>query len=462
MAQIVKNSKPLATQPIKSGQPLGAILAALGLERCIPLIHGAQGCSAFAKVFFIQHFHEPVPLQSTAMDPITTIMGSDDNIVQALATLCEKSNPRLIALMSSGLSEAQGTDMSRALKAFRLQHPKFERTEVVTVNTPDFYGSLENGYSALVESLVEQLVPEQALRSVRKKRVNLLLSHMLTPGDVELIRHYVEAFGLQPVMVPDISRSMDGHLARGDYLSVSQGGSDVNLLRQLGQSSLTLVVGPCMTRAGQLLAKRSGVESVYFPHLMSLAEMDRFIDSLRRQSDRQVPEWIERQRGQLTDAMIDTHTWVNGRRIGLAAEGDLLTAWLAFAASVGLEPAAVVAPVNQPWLASLPVDKVLIGDLEDLQDSLGEQGADLLLANSHASVLADELGVPLIRIGFPIFDRFGEFRRVRQGYAGMRDSLFEIANHMQAACHGRPTYHSPLKQPLEAMSAAQPAVEVIQ
>ena len=60
MAQIQKSQKPIATRPIKSGQPLGAILGSLGLDRCIPLIHGAQGCSAFAKVFFIQHFHEPV------------------------------------------------------------------------------------------------------------------------------------------------------------------------------------------------------------------------------------------------------------------------------------------------------------------------------------------------------------------------------------------------------------------
>ena len=308
MAQVIKTRKPLATQPIKSGQPLGAILASLGIERCIPLIHGAQGCSAFAKIFFIQHFNEPIPLQSTAMDPITTVMGSDDNIIQALAHLCEKSNPRLVVLMSSGLSEAQGSDMNRALKAFRLQYPKFGRNEIVTVSTPDFYGSLENGYSALIESMISQLVPEQKLRSIRKKRINLLLSHMLTPGDIELIRQYVEAFGLQPILVPDISRSMDGHLAKPDYLAVSQGGTDVNMLRQLGQSSLTLVVGPSMQRAGQILNSRSGVESVYFPHLMTLAEMDRFIQTLQQLSDRQVPEWIDRQRGQETVTMSDTHT----------------------------------------------------------------------------------------------------------------------------------------------------------
>jgi nitrogenase molybdenum-iron protein NifN len=300
-------------------------------------------------------------------------------------------------------------------------------------------------------------VPEQKLRSIRKKRINLLLSHMLTPGDIELIRQYVEAFGLQPIFVPDISRSMDGHLAKPDYLAVSQGGTDVNMLRQLGQSSLTLVVGPSMQRAGQILNSRSGVESVYFPHLMTLAEMDRFIQTLQQLSDRQVPEWIDRQRGQVTDTMIDTHTWVNDTRIAIGAEADLLVAWLAFAESAGMQPVSVVAPVNQPCLATLPVDTVLIGDLEDLQDQLAEKGCDVLLANSHGAVMSEQLGLPLMRIGFPIFDRFGEFRRVRQGYAGIRDNLFEIANYQQQACHGRPVYHSPLKQPF----AQQPMAEEV-
>jgi len=60
-----------------------------------------------------------------------------------------------------------------------------------------------------------------------------------------------------------------------------------------------------------------------------------------------------------------------------------------------------------------------------------------------------------MRIGFPIFDRFGEFRRVRQGYAGIRDNLFEIANYQQQACHGRPVYHSPLKQPFAQAPMAE-------
>jgi nitrogenase molybdenum-iron protein NifN len=223
MADIIRNQKPLAVSPVKSGQPLGAILASLGFEHSIPLVHGAQGCSAFAKVFFIQHFHDPIPLQSTAMDPTSTVMGADGNILTALNTLCQRNNPKAIVLLSTGLSEAQGSDISRVVRQFREDFPRHKNIALLTVNTPDFYGTLENGFSAVVESVIEQWVPEKPQHGLRNRRVNLLLSHLLTPGDIELLRSYVEAFGLQPVIVPDLSQSLDGHLASGDFSPVTQG-----------------------------------------------------------------------------------------------------------------------------------------------------------------------------------------------------------------------------------------------
>jgi nitrogenase molybdenum-iron protein NifN len=45
MTEIIRRSKPLSVSPLKSSQPLGASLAILGLNRAIPLLHGAQGCT---------------------------------------------------------------------------------------------------------------------------------------------------------------------------------------------------------------------------------------------------------------------------------------------------------------------------------------------------------------------------------------------------------------------------------
>lgn len=446
MAQILRGKKPLAVSPVKSGQPLGAILASMGFEQCIPLVHGAQGCSAFAKVFFIQHFHDPIPLQSTAMDPTTTVMGADTNIITALQTLCGRNNPRAIVLLSTGLSEAQGSDISRVVRQFREEFPRFKAIPILTVNTPDFYGSLENGYSAVVEGVIEQWVAEKPQAVTRNRRVNLLLSHLLTPGDIELLRSYVEAFGLQPVIVPDISQSLDGHLARGDFQPVTQGGTSPRAIEQMGQSLGTLAIGVSLHRAASLLSQRSKGDVVTLPHLMTLEMCDRFISQLKQISGRDVPAWIERQRGQLQDAMIDCHMALQGARIAMAAEGDLLTAWCDFARSQGMRPGPLVAPVSMPSLLSLPVEQVVIGDLEDLQDALCQQPADLLVTNSHGVDLADQFAIPLIRAGFPIFDRLGEFRRSRQGYSGIRDTLFELANLMRERHNPLPAYRSPLRQ----------------
>ena len=94
-------------------------------------------------------------------------MGSDDNIIPGAGASVRKSNPRLVVLMSSGLSEAQGSDMNRALKAFRLQYPKFERNEIVTVSTPDFTARWKTA-TALIEKHDFATGARAKLRSIRK------------------------------------------------------------------------------------------------------------------------------------------------------------------------------------------------------------------------------------------------------------------------------------------------------
>ncbi len=448
MAQIIPNKKPLAEQPLKVGQPLGAALAFLGTDKAMPLMHAAQGCSAFAKVFLIQHFHEPIPMQSTAMDPISTVMGSDDNLTQAFTNLCQSHHPKLIGLLTSGLTEAQGSDIAKAVKEFQIEQPKFKNTAIVAVNTPDFYGSLENGYAAVVEAMIEQLVPDKAPSTVRRKRINLVVSHMLTPGDVELLKSYVEAFALTPVVIPDLSLSLDGHLAEHDFTSLSQGGATVEQIKTLGQGLATIVVGRSLERVASMLAQRTRIQTETFAHLHTLEESDRLVMLLSQLSGRKVPASLQRARGQLCDALIDTHPQLGGKKAALAMEADHLTAFTALFETLNIKSAVVIAPSNQPQLASLPVDKVQIGDLQDLQEQAIEEDVDLLLSNSHAVSIAKKVAVPLLRIGIPVHDQFGCFAKSFIGYQGIRNTLFELANLLRHEVHSIPVYHSALKQDL--------------
>ena len=448
MAQIIPNKKPLAEQPLKVGQPLGAALAFLGTDKAMPLMHAAQGCSAFAKVFLIQHFHEPIPMQSTAMDPISTVMGSDENLTQAFTNLCQTHHPKLIGLLTSGLTEAQGADIKQAVRLFKKEQPKYKNTAIIPVNTPDFYGSLESGYAGAVEAMVEHLVPDKVPSSARRKRINILVSHMLTPGDVELLKSYVEAFGLTPVVIPDISLSLDGYLAEQDFSALSQGGTTVEQIKTLGQALATIVVGRSLERVASILVQRTRIPTETFAHLHTLEQTDRLITLLSQLSGRKVPASLERARGQLCDALIDTHSQLGGKKAALAMEADHLTAFSALFTSINIKSSVMVAPCNQPQLASLPVDAVQIGDLQDLQEQASQENVDLLLANSHANSIAKKMDIPLLRIGIPVHDQFGCFAKSFIGYTGIRNTLFELANLLRHEVHSIPVYHSPLKQDL--------------
>jgi nitrogenase molybdenum-iron protein NifN len=428
MAEIIKRSKALAVSPLKVSQPVGASLAFLGINRAVPMLHGSQGCTAFGKVFFVRHFREPIPLQTTAMDQVATVMNADENALLGLQTLAEKNKPALIGLPTTGLSETQGTDIHGVVKQFRLEHPEFDGIPVVAVNTPDFTGCLESGYALAVKAMVDVLVPESTCVGKRRKQVNLLAGSLLTPGDLEHIKDLVEMFGLRPVVLPDLADSLDGHLTNQESSPLTVGGTPVSEIATLGESVATLVVGASLNPAADLLKSRTGVPDYRFASLMGLEAVDAFVAALARISGQPVPERIERQRAQLQDAMVDTHFMLGFARVAIAADPDLLYALSLLVTGMGCEVSAAVAPAKAAILESVAAATVKLGDLEDLELAAREHGVDLVIGNSHAAETAQRLGVPLLRAGFPQYDLIGGYQKLWVGYRGTRQTLFDLAN----------------------------------
>lgn len=446
MKNLIPRTQPLAINPLKASQPLGATLACLGVRQAITLLHGSQGCSAFAKVFLVQHFREPIPLQTTAMDQVSTVMGGDENLFEALHTLCSKNSPALILIPTTGLTETQGCDARRVIAQFRIDHPEFSATRIVAVNTPDFKGCLESGFALAVEALIDELVPPSDCPATRPEQLNLLVSANLTPADIEQLKSYVEAFGFKPLVLPDISDSL-GHLVEQDFSPLSVGGTPISAFDQLGQSRATLVVGRSLFKAAKLLHQRTGVPSHRFEHLLGLEATDRLIDCLRRLSRKRVPPSIERQRDQLQDAMVDTHYQLGLAPVAIAGDPELLSAFSGWLTQMGAEVVVAVTPVTSRSLANAPCTLIKVGDLADLEALAAAQGAELLIGNSHLSEAAQRLGLPLLSAGFPQHHHFGAHRRCWIGYGGSAQTLFDIANlRLQAEQHAIPIYHSALSQ----------------
>jgi len=145
-------------------------------------------------------------------------------------------------------------------------------------------------------------------------------------------------------------------------------------------------------------------------------------------SGRPVPPKYRRQRGQLADAMLDSHFHIGGRKLAIGAEPDLLFDLSSMLHEMGAAVVVAVTTTQSPVLERVKSDEVLIGDLEDLETLAKARDCDLLITHSHGRQAAERLKIPFYRAGFPMFDRLGAGHQLSVGYRGTRDLIFNISN----------------------------------
>lgn len=428
MAKVTHVKKACTVNPLKMSQPIGAALAFMGLRGAMPLLHGSQGCTSFGLVLFVRHFKEAIPLQTTAMSEVATVLGGYENVEQAILNIHKRTRPEIIGICSTGVTETKGDDVEGYLQLFRERHPDLNGLPLVYVSTPDFKDAFQDGWTKAVTRMVEGLVRVPEPGAVRDAgRIAVLPGCHLTPGDLEELRTIIEDFGLRPSFLPDLSGSLDGHIPE-DFTPTTIGGIGVDEVASLGEAAWAVAIGEQMRPAAEALRTRAGVPFRLFPRLCGLAAMDEFIMFLSAASGRPVPAKYRRQRGQLVDAMLDGHFHIGGRKLAIAAEPDLLADVAGMLREMGAEISVAVTTAHSPILSGIDTEEVLIGDLEDLERLAGERGCDLLVTHSHGRQAAARLGIPFFRVGIPMFDRLGAGHLLTVGYRGVRDLIFTISN----------------------------------
>ncbi|MBY3335262.1 MULTISPECIES: nitrogenase iron-molybdenum cofactor biosynthesis protein NifN [Rhizobium] len=430
MARVVSQTKSAAVNPLKSSQPLGAAFAFLGIDGAIPLLHGSQGCTSFALALLVRHFNEAIPLQTTAMNEAAIIVGGADRLEEAILSLKARTRPRLIGICTTASVEARDEDVAGDVENIKRRRAiELVGTEVVVANTPDFDGAIEEGWSKGVTAVIEAIArPNNHYRNPRK--IAILPGWNLTAADIEHLRETAVSFGLDPVILPDISGALDGSIPE-EWMPITYGGTKSKEIRDLGATMQCIAIGEHMRRPAEALQRLTGVPYVLFRSLTGLENVDRFIRVLAAMSRKQTPLNVRRNRMQLQDAMLDGYFHMAGKKIAIASEPDQLFQLSDFFTAMGAEIAAAVTTTGtSKALEMVPAKTVKVGDLSDLESLAAT--ADLIVTHSHGREAARRLGVPLMRVGFPMFDRFGSQHKLTILYRGTRDVIFDFANIIQA------------------------------
>uniref|UniRef100_A0A7V4G715 Nitrogenase n=1 Tax=Desulfobacca acetoxidans TaxID=60893 RepID=A0A7V4G715_9BACT len=429
------------TNACKLCKPLGACLAFRGIEGAVPFLHGSQGCATYMRRYVISHFREPMDIASSSLAEKHAIYGGGPNLKQGLGNVMAKYGARLIGVASTCLTETIGDDVPLLVREFRREQENAHRGEnlprLVTVSTPSYAGTHMEGFHAAVQAVVEQM----ALGGEPTHAVNLLPG-LVSPADLRYLKEILEDFGLKGIVLPDFSETLDGP-AQSDYEKIPAGGTPLADIEAMGRSRATLEFGRTLATqaatAGKVLAERFQVPGFPLGMPIGLRETDRFFQVLEELAGRPTPPAHAQERGRLLDALVDGHKYVFNQKAVVYGEEDLVVGLTAFLAEIGVRPVLcasggqsghfrqAILEVTADLLPEPPAVREGL-DFYELAEEAEALGPDMLIGHSKGYHLARRWGVPLIRVGFPIHDRFGGPRLLHLGYRGAQSLLDRIVN----------------------------------
>ena len=417
--------------------PLGAAMVFKGIRGCLPFLHGSQGCATYIRRYMISHFREPVDVASSSFSEDDAIFGGARNFAEGVDNVITQYQPEMIGVATTCLSETIGDNMLGMIKTYQDKHSG-EGPPLVHVSTPAYTGTHSDGYYAAIKGVLKAFVKPVAVHQPR--HVNII-PPMVSCADLRHLRELCGLYDLDATLLPDYSKTLEGG-SWDAYHRISPGGTPRADIREMGAAAATLEIGHSQTTdprsAGEWLACEHGVARHALGWPLGIRLADQLFTSLAQISGRRMPDSLAQERGRLIDSYVDAHKYLSRKRAVIYGEPDLVVALAAFLSEIGIRPVVCATGAKvKNWTGVLnqeieggcgDVDAIAGADHARIFAAARQQRPDLIVGSSKGYPLARELGIPLVRIGFPIHDRIGAQRMLSTGYRGTQQLFDRIVN----------------------------------
>ncbi|AAU90624.1 MULTISPECIES: nitrogenase molybdenum-iron protein subunit beta [Methylococcus] len=436
----------LVVNPAKACQPLGAVFAAVGFEGTIPFVHGSQGCVAYYRSHFSRHFKEPTSCVSSSMTEDAAVFGGLNNMIDGLANTYNMYKPKMIAVSTTCMAEVIGDDLNAFIKTSKEKGSIPADFDVPFAHTPAFVGSHITGYDNVMKGILQHFwdgksgTVEPLVRQPNES-INFLGGFDgYTVGNLREIKRIFNLFGIDYTIIGDNSDVWDTP-TDGEF-RMYDGGTTLEQAANALHAKATISMQEFCTEKTLPFIAEHGQEVVALNHPIGVKGTDRFLMEISRLTGKPIPVELEKERGRLVDAIADSTAHIHGQKFAIYGDPDLCYGLAEFLLELGAEPTHVLATNGgkawetkmQALFDSSPFGKnckVYPGrDLWHMRSLLFTEPVDFLIGNTYGKYLERDTGTPLIRIGFPIFDRHHKHRYPVWGYQGGLNVLVWILDRM--------------------------------
>ena len=431
----------LTVNPAKACQPLGAVFAAVGFHKTLPFVHGSQGCVAYYRSHFSRHFKEPTSCVSSSMTEDAAVFGGLNNMIDGLANAYNMYKPEMIAVSTTCMAEVIGDDLDGFIKNAKNKGSIPEDFDVPFAHTPAFVGSHITGYDNALRGIVQHFWDKREDRQPVEGKINFIGGFDgFTTGNLREIKRILGLMDANYTILGDTSDIWDTP-TDGEY-RMYDGGTTKEEMNDAYNASATISFQEFCSEKTLKYIESKGQEVVALNQPMGVTGTDQFLMEVSRLTGKPIPEALTKERGRLVDAIADSQAMFHGKKFALYGDPDLMLGLTQFLLELGAEPTTVLSTNgDDTWAAKVQAlfDASPFGkdckvypkkDMWHLRSLLFTEPVDYLIGNTHGKYLERDVGVPLIRLGFPIFDRHHYHRFPIWGYEGAMRVLVMILDEM--------------------------------
>ncbi|MHB1061922.1 MAG: nitrogenase molybdenum-iron protein subunit beta [Thiobacillus sp.] len=422
----------LTVNPAKACQPLGAVFVAVGFEGTIPFVHGSQGCVAYYRSHFSRHFKEPSSCVSSSMTEDAAVFGGLNNMIDGLQNTHSMYKPKMIAVSTTCMAEVIGDDLNGFISTAREKGSVPADFPVPYAHTPAFVGSHITGYDNALKGIVSYFW--EGKERTPTEKINFIGGFDgYTVGNLREVKRIFDLMGIEHTILADNSDVWDTP-ADGEF-RMYDGGTTLDDAKAALNAKATISMQQYCTEKTLDYIAKTGQETVAFNHPVGVAATDKFLMELARITGKPIPDALTKERGRLVDAIADSSSHIHGKKFAIYGDPDLCYGLASFLMELGAEPTHVLSTNGgkeweikmQALFDSSPFGKschVYPGkDLWHMRSLLNTEPVDFLIGNTYGKYLERDTGTPLIRIGFPVFDRHHHHRYPVWGYQGAMNVL---------------------------------------
>ena len=378
----------------------GAHQALTGIQDAVVLLHSVVGCNFGSMTFHFASGHmEDVRQTCTVINDSDVVFSGEQSLEQALWNVRELYAPRWIFVVTGCVSDLIQDDVGTVVRRFQAQ----SGTRTVYVEAAGYRGDFPNGFEEASLALMDEMQPSQ-------------------PSLVPTVN--ILGFGADdPRLSSDLvalEQLMEGKVQVGTIFARC---TRENICRA-PQAGLNLVFGRGLTLAKEM-ERRFGIPYACLNYPCGLVGAKALWKSLEQHFGLDFSKEEQAFRTFTRDWAAPVYSYLQALHgmpaavVATAARSRGLSAFLSRELGVSVE---------------VQAQRENIQDLEELYDQIRQSDAAFLLGSSFEQEIADELGLPLLRVDYPVFDRICLTDRP---YIGARGTLCLLEDLLDEMFHAR-------------------------